>query len=598
MPENQENNLPKKNYATLENNNIDPEALARFISEQKPHIQEKLLAQFTYMKDALEPYLPIVYVGSSKSPVFKEDGSQRPGGLGNLVGGTNIPTKTIDLQVSFDAQAQGPHSNKAKNLQVLKENGLSHQSRTIFYPKNTWEQANKIIVQLLWNVLHSKTQITLDELKTIPDLDKAYEEFVNFQIPIAQSIMVTYENEPNPNKILEIEDTYNQIHVAKILKEAGFQEHIATMHHIPFPSLDYIKSFLEEVPLELQDVVTEILKDFVSSWQYYDTIFMQTAKDKQNLLECSKHFCPEIDSTEFSQKIEINPATINLATFSKHSKNFEENGDTEGTFLFTEGLKKMLSLEGKKTIKLWELQQYIGNIKYVFSDIGTRIDPIKNILEKLEGYYIFLQNNPEMLGKTLLVQQVSPSRMDQPLYQKIDNEIKQWFIKINKEFPNSFMLVDEAIPHSTVLSFNHFLASIFPNFVSLITSTEGMSLAAQEAYYISSKAIESQKPANPEEQKTTNLLISDGAGWGGTLNELGYPFVIKESGPVITPTEISTGIEELINTHTSNPEKFQEAAQIPKGWLENHNWGETMLQTLGARNKQHRYNLERLKNQT
>lgn len=63
-----------------------------------------------------------------------------------------------------------------------------------------------------------------------------------------------------------------------------------------------------------------------------------------------------------------------------------------------------------------------------------RLDYIKGLPHKLRGFEMFLQEHPELVKKTVLVQVAVPSREDVKEYQELETEVAKTVSRINGKF--------------------------------------------------------------------------------------------------------------------------------------------------------------------
>jgi trehalose 6-phosphate synthase/phosphatase len=108
-----------------------------------------------------------------------------------------------------------------------------------------------------------------------------------------------------------------------------------------------------------------------------------------------------------------------------------------------------------------------------------RLDYTKGILQRLKGYELFLEENPEWLGKVVFILTVVPSREEVEQYQRMKREIDEAVGKINGAYGNT-----EWVPvlyQYRSLPFNSLAALYSITDVALITPLrDGMNLVAKE----------------------------------------------------------------------------------------------------------------------
>ncbi|CCG23389.1 Tps1 trehalose-6-phosphate synthase [Candida orthopsilosis Co 90-125] len=158
---------------------------------------------------------------------------------------------------------------------------------------------------------------------------------------------------------------------------------------------------------------------------------------------------------------------------------------------FTEGLKKP------------EVQQRIAQLESKFDGIKVivgvdRLDYIKGVPQKLHAFEIFLQQNPEWIGKVVLVQVAVPSRGDVEEYQSLRATVNELVGRINGQF-GTVEFVPIHYMHKSI-PFNELLSLYNISDVCLVSSTrDGMNLVSYE--YIAC-----------QEQRKGALILSEFAG--------------------------------------------------------------------------------------
>ncbi|CUM45889.1 Alpha,alpha-trehalose-phosphate synthase UDP-forming [Debaryomyces fabryi] len=164
---------------------------------------------------------------------------------------------------------------------------------------------------------------------------------------------------------------------------------------------------------------------------------------------------------------------------------------------FTEGVTKP-----KVVDRIKQLKQKFNDTKII---VGVdRLDYIKGVPQKLHAFEIFLTENPEWIGKVILVQVAVPSRGDVEEYQSLRATVNELVGRINGRFgtvefvPIHFM--HKSIPFDELISLYHI------SDVCLVSSTrDGMNLVCYE--YI----------ACQQENKGV-LILSEFAGAAQSLN--------------------------------------------------------------------------------
>lgn len=94
---------------------------------------------------------------------------------------------------------------------------------------------------------------------------------------------------------------------------------------------------------------------------------------------------------------------------------------------FTEGLTKQSVID-----RIKQLKSRFGDTKII---VGVdRLDYIKGVPQKLHAFEVFLEENPEWIGKVVLVQVAVPSRGDVEEYQSLRATVNELVGRINGKF--------------------------------------------------------------------------------------------------------------------------------------------------------------------
>ncbi len=155
-----------------------------------------------------------------------------------------------------------------------------------------------------------------------------------------------------------------------------------------------------------------------------------------------------------------------------------------------------------------DLLKTLANFKLVFS--VDRLDYTKGILNRLEGYEHFLEENPEWRGKMVFVLVVVPSRIGVDHYQQMKTNIDSMVGKINGKFGD--VAWTPIVYQFHTLEFPRLAALYSLSDIALITPLrDGMNLVAKE--YIASRT-----------DRTGVLILSEMA---GAAKELGEAIIIN-----------------------------------------------------------------------
>ena len=152
--------------------------------------------------------------------------------------------------------------------------------------------------------------------------------------------------------------------------------------------------------------------------------------------------------------------------------------------------------------RIKQLKQKFKDVKVI---VGVdRLDYIKGVPQKLHAFEVFLQENPEWIGKVVLVQVAVPSRGDVEEYQNLRATVNELVGRINGQFGTVEFVpihyLHKSIPFEELISLYHI------SDVCLVSSTrDGMNLVSYE--YIAC-----------QEEKKGLLILSEFAGAAQSLN--------------------------------------------------------------------------------
>lgn len=164
---------------------------------------------------------------------------------------------------------------------------------------------------------------------------------------------------------------------------------------------------------------------------------------------------------------------------------------------FTDGIKKPEVVERVK-----QLKEKFKDVKII---VGVdRLDYIKGVPQKLHAFEVFLTENPEWIGKVILVQVAVPSRGDVEEYQNLRATVNELVGRINGKF-GTVEFVPIHYMHKSV-PFNELISLYSISDVCLVSSTrDGMNLVSYE--YIACQS-----------EKKGALILSEFAGAAQSLN--------------------------------------------------------------------------------
>lgn len=219
---------------------------------------------------------------------------------------------------------------------------------------------------------------------------------------------------------------------------------------------------------------------------------------------------------------------------------------------FTEGVKKPDVVS-----RIEQLKKKFGDVKVI---VGVdRLDYIKGVPQKLHAFEVFLTENPEWIGKVVLVQVAVPSRGDVEEYQSLRANVNELVGRINGQF-GTVEFVPIHYLHKSV-PFEELISLYQISDVCLVSSTrDGMNLVCYE--YIAC-----------QEERKGALILSEFAGAAQSLN----------GAIIVNPWSIedmSDAIKESLTLPTEKKELnfkklFDYISKYTSGF-----WGETFVKEL------------------
>jgi trehalose 6-phosphate synthase/phosphatase len=249
--------------------------------------------------------------------------------------------------------------------------------------------------------------------------------------------------------------------------------------HIPFPSFEVFR-------LLPNSWRRQILEGLLGA----DLVGFHTYGYAQYFLQCTlrllglEHHLGQILLPDRIVRVETLPMGIHFAKFNNAMDDPEVRKETD----------KLTSL--------------LPDVRVVLS--VDRLDYTKGVLNRLRGFELLLESNPEFLGKVVLVMVVVPSRIGVEQYDHMKSQIEELVGKINGRFGKiGWTPILYQYKH---MSFGPLVALYNVSDVALVTPLrDGMNLVAKE--YIASRR-----------QMTGVLVISEMA---GAAKELGEAIIIN-----------------------------------------------------------------------
>ncbi|MFW5955563.1 MAG: alpha,alpha-trehalose-phosphate synthase (UDP-forming) [Rhodothermales bacterium] len=199
---------------------------------------------------------------------------------------------------------------------------------------------------------------------------------------------------------------YHLMLVASKMRTLGMKGRIEFFLHTPFPPVD----IFAKLPWR-----SEVLKSLLA----YDATGFQTDRDRENYLQCVRHFVPEaeISGSGRVQSVRIEGHEGRIGSFPI--------AIDAGHFIELAGTPSVVD-ERNRLFKQFEDKHVILGV--------DRLDYTKGIPHRLHAYRQALTKYPELQGNVRLVQLVVPSRDIIPDYADLKTEIDQLVGAINGAF--------------------------------------------------------------------------------------------------------------------------------------------------------------------
>ena len=243
--------------------------------------------------------------------------------------------------------------------------------------------------EILWPVFHYISTYARFDLDNWESYKAVNEKF-------AQAILPHLE----PGDILWIHD-YQLLLLPEIIRKNLPNVSIAFFQHIPFPSQELFRL----IPWR-----KELLKGMLGA----DLIGFHTFDDVRHFISAASHL---LDLHVDGNMIRTGDRTIAIEPFPMGI-------DSE----------KFSSLSSDETVKghIESLKNHYKDQK-IFLSID-RLDYSKGIIQRLEAFELFLQENPDYHEKVILFMIVVPSRDNVPEYQRLKDDIDRIVGNINSHY--------------------------------------------------------------------------------------------------------------------------------------------------------------------
>ena len=321
---------------------------------------------------------------------------------------------------------------------------------------------------------------------------------------------------------------YHLMLLPRLLKARYPQLAIGFFLHIPFPSFEVFRLLPGEWR---RDILEGLLgADLIGFHTYeYTHHFLQSAL---RILGYESQMS-QVITADHVVRVDTFPMGIDVEKFAGATRNHETQSEVR------------------------ELRDTLAGLKLILS--VDRLDYSKGILNRLEGYELFLENNPEYHGKVALLMVVVPSRIGVVQYDLMKRQIEELVGKINGRFGRvSWTPVVYEYRH---VPFNSLAALYAVSDVCLVTPLrDGMNLVAKE--YVATRG-----------DGGGVLILSEMA---GAAKELPEAIVINPNDRA----EIAHALREALET---SPEEQQKRHRHMQRRLRRYNvnrWASDFLSTL------------------
>lgn len=174
--------------------------------------------------------------------------------------------------------------------------------------------------------------------------------------------------------------------------------------------------------------------------------------------------------------------------------------------------------------RIEKFQKKFQGMRVIFS--VDRLDYTKGVINRLIGYNLFLERNPEWHGKVVFVLSVAPSRTGVETYQAMKREIDEWVGRIHGSYgsihwsPILYQYRNMSLPYLVAMYKLCDVAMITP-------LRDGMNLVSKE--FLASRS-----------DQTGVLVLSEMA---GSSKEMGEAIIVNP----FHYTEIATALEQALN---------------------------------------------------
>lgn len=343
------------------------------------------------------------------------------------------------------------------------------------------------------------------------------------------------ESTLRPDDVVWVHD-YHLMLLPRLLKARQSQLSVGFFLHIPFPSFEVFRL----LPGEWR---RDILEGLLGA----DLIGFHTYEYTHHFLQCVlrilgyEHQMAQVLALDHVARVDTFPMGIDVEKFSGAPRSEETERDVR------------------------ELKNTLAGVNLILS--VDRLDYSKGISNRLEGYELFLENNPEYHGKVALLMVVVPSRIGVVQYDLMKRQIEELVGKINGRFGRvGWTPVVYQYRH---VAFSSLAALYAVSDVCLVTPLrDGMNLVAKE--YVATRS------------GGGVLILSEMA---GAAKELPEAIIINPNDRA----EIASALKEALRMAPAEQQKRHRLMQRRLQRYDVTRWANDFLMTLvGMREVQNR----------
>jgi trehalose 6-phosphate synthase/phosphatase len=373
------------------------------------------------------------------------------------------------------------------------EQALSRfQSYPVFLSEEQMEQFYQgFCNSTIWPLFHYFTSYTLYQ----PPFWEKYKEINELFADALDAII-------KPDDIVWVHD-YHLMLLPRLLRARQRQLSIGFFLHIPFPSFEVFRLLPGQWRREILEGLLGADVIGFHTYEYTHHFFQSVLR-----ILGYEHHMGQVLTADHVVKVDTFPMGIDVARFADAAAGADTESERRNLKEALSGVKLILSVD--------------------------RLDYSKGIANRLEGYELFLETNPEFHGKIALLMVVVPSRIGVMQYDLMKRQIEELVGKINGRFGRvGWTPVIYQYRH---VPFTSLTALYAVSDICLVTPLrDGMNLIAKE--YLATRS-----------DGTGVLILSEMA---GAAKELPEAITINPNNRV----EIAMALREALETPAEEQEK-------------------------------------------